>query len=493
MADAERPTAEPRAVLYLRQSTYREESISLELQEAAARDYANRQGYRVIGVEADPGITGRTWKRPAVQRTLQMIERGEADVIVLWKWSRLSRARLDWAIAVDKVETAGGRIESATEPTDTTTSAGRLARGILAEFAAFESERIGEEWQRAIRSRQARGLPGTGGPRFGYVRVAKDVYEPDPVTGPVLAELYRRATQGETLFSLATWLNDNGIPTTAGGPWSRARLQPMLDSGFGAGLIRTNAHTPAKWEYLPGVHEPVITEEQWEAYRRYRTHKKTTPPNGAAKYPLTGLIYCGDCGARMSAVRRQNGSGRIQFGYGCSRYQRFRIGKSVSTLRPRVEGWVKAQVLELAGDLQRMEEAEAQMTRQRAATMKSAASVARDLEKVDAQLAKLTVGWTDGVVDDDAYRLAAGRLREKRDELLAREARLEQRGSGPTADARALTIGLAEAWDRMTDAELRATLAALIARVVVTPPAAGVPARRGASYTLTWAWEDASD
>lgn len=68
----------PRAVAYLRQSTYREESISLELQEEACRAHAAREGYDVVAVEADPGISGRTFDRPAVQRVMAMIAAGTA-------------------------------------------------------------------------------------------------------------------------------------------------------------------------------------------------------------------------------------------------------------------------------------------------------------------------------------------------------------------------------------------------------------------------------
>ncbi|MFF1875969.1 recombinase family protein, partial [Kitasatospora herbaricolor] len=146
-----------RAVLYLRQSVSKEESISLDLQERAGREYCERMGYRVVGIEEDPGVSGRTWNRPGVRRVMEMIEQREAEVIVLWKWSRLSRARLDWAVAVDKVESVGGRIESATEAMDTTTSAGRLARGMLAEFAAFESERIGDVWKETLSRRLRSG------------------------------------------------------------------------------------------------------------------------------------------------------------------------------------------------------------------------------------------------------------------------------------------------------------------------------------------------
>ena len=141
------PETAPRAVLYLRQSVAREESISLELQEIAGRRYCEQRGYEVVEVLADPGISGRTWARPAVQHAVRMIEARDVDVIVVWKWSRLSRSRRDWAVAVDRVEGAGGRLESSTEPVDTTTSTGRFTRGMLAELAAFESERIGDTWR----------------------------------------------------------------------------------------------------------------------------------------------------------------------------------------------------------------------------------------------------------------------------------------------------------------------------------------------------------
>lgn len=242
-----------RAVLYLRQSTYREDSISLELQERACRRHCESRGYHVVAVEADPGISGRTFKRPAVARVMEMIETRQADVIVLWKWSRLSRSRKDWAVAADRVDVAGGSIESATEDIDVTTSHGRLARGMLVEIAAFESERIGDQWRETHARRVSRGLPANGKPRFGYRR-AGEGFEPDPETGPILAEAYRRFIAGDSAYTLVAWLNKIGARTAAGyghsgGEFSRRTVIRMLDSGFGAGLIRSHG------EYMPGAHE----------------------------------------------------------------------------------------------------------------------------------------------------------------------------------------------------------------------------------------------
>lgn len=471
----------PRAVLYLRQSTYKEESISLELQEAAGREHAARMGYDVTAVEADPGISGRTWQRPAVRRAMSAIEDGRADVIVLWKWSRLSRARLDWAIAVDKVESAGGRIESATEPTDTTTSAGRLSRGILAEFAAFESERIGEEWQRAIRSRQARGLPGTGGPRFGYIRIEKDQYEPDPITGPVLAELYRRTAAGQSLMSLAEWMNREGITTTTGGVWSRSRIRPILDSGFGAGLI--TAGRGIEQRYLPGAHAAVIDDDIWQQYLSSREFAPQRPTQNAARYPLTGIIVCADCESGMSITSRTVGTETRQI-YGCNRYQKYRTGRFVTTQRERVEAWVRERLVEFVDELPDAI-AQAARRRQRRTPTTDATTIARKIERIEAKIAKAMDGWADGTLTDDEYKAGVERYRQEREQLLARRHTL--RTTAATADRLAAVANtLITDWDRLTPTELRALLAVLIERVTVTPPAPGTSTKAGARYDLQW-------
>lgn len=481
-------TTPPRAVLYLRQSTYREESVSLDLQEAAARDHARRNGYTVVAVEADPGVSGRTFNRPAVKRVMGMIEAGTADVVVLWKWSRLSRARLDWAVALDQVETLGGRIESATEPTDTTTSAGRLARGILAEFNAFESERIGEEWQRAIRSRQQRGLPGTGGTRFGYQRTAKDIYEPDTVTGPVLAELYRRAAAGTTTYALAQWLTQQNVPPPRSAPWSRETVRRILDSGFGAGLIHVNVRSSDS-HHLPGRHKPVIDTATWQAYTRVRRHAALNDVGNAAKYPLTGLIYCGDCGSRMSGITRRAHKGERQRAYGCNRYQKYRVGKYVTTVKSRVEEWVRVQVNDIAAELERAAEISEEAQSARVSSVNDATAIARELEQVDAQLQRLAVDWarpaSERILgDDDAYRAASAQLRQKKQNLLAREAVIEnaERQGGE----RVVAANLGAAWERLTEDERRSMLRALVGAVIVEPPR---PGRRAASYRIIWRWE----
>lgn len=483
---AEAPIEQPlRAVLYLRQSVSKEESISLELQESAGREYCRSRGYAVVAVEEDPGISGRTWKRPGVQRVMQLIEDGHADVIVLWKWSRLSRARLDWAIAVDKVETAGGRIESATEPLDTTTAAGRLARGMLAEFAAFESERIGDVWRETHERRVARGLPAKGGNRFGYVRVGGG-YEPHPENAAVLVELYRRYTEDDHGFNrLTVWLNSTGVPGPRGNLWTLTSVRSVLDSGFAAGYLIANARSRQP-EYISGAQPPLITEDRWQAYRERRNGAPRPSSLVTAKSMLAGLVRCGDCGGPMVSKPRAVHKAKMAPGYGCANYSAYRDGRRLVTCYQEdifkvVRDWVFA----LADDVDVYADLERALAPRAVTPMNDAAGVERRLAKARGSLGALTVKWVDGKVSDEAYNAAAARLQEE----IARLQEQEVQPSAPTltaADVRALAISTRDSWDHATPHELRTLLQTLIDHVTVFPTEKGV--RRRVTYEITSRW-----
>lgn len=400
-----------KAVIYLRQSVAKEDSISLELQEYACTTYAKQQGYNIVAVEADPGISGRTWKRPAVQRVMDMVESKRADVIILWKWSRLSRSRLDWAVAADRVESAGGRIESATEAVDVSTSTGRLARGMLTEFAAFESERIGDTWKEAHARRVNSGKPATGKPRFGYQYNRQDGFTPDPVTGPVLAEMYRRYNAGESVYSLVAWANAGpSRPVTGYGPagdglWSTRTLRRVLDNGFAAGLFTSNG------ELHQGIHEPLITMEEWATYKARRESRRVHRRTERSPYLLSGMLRC-SCGATMTGGL-----------FGADRSPKYRCS-AASNKRAHPGGYVMMSLVESAV-LTWLEEtantldSEAAAQREPVASSDQAASlISAKLLTIESRLDKLTNKLLDGTIPQETYE----RLR---DELQVQKKALE--------------------------------------------------------------------
>ena len=451
-----------RAALYLRQSTHREESISLELQEAACRRHCEERGYSVVMVESDPGISGRTFNRPAVKRVMEAVEARQIDVVILWKWSRLSRSRRDWAIAADRVDVAGGRIESATEDIDVSTSHGRLARGMMVEFAAFESERIGDQWKEAHQRRVNMGLPANGKPRFGYRR-AGEGFEPDPETGPILADLYRRYISGESFYSLVKYLNDHSIGTvpgygTSGGAWSDRSLRRALDSGFGAGLIRSHE------EYLPGIHESVINEAEWKDYQAARARRRVHRGSERSTYLLSGMVRC-DCGSAMVAG---------QFGW--KRVPKFRC-KAAAEKRVHDGGYVSAHVLDeevkawlrgLVSDLSQVATAEAGLQSQRSQAASNLSKLGASLTRTEQAITRLTVSFAEGVLTDIAYKAAVRELEQKRDGLMAsiKSAESERRAIPVSLEVVQLLL---DDWDIVGIEQRREMLRGLVRHVVVKP------------------------
>lgn len=480
-----------RAVLYLRQSVSKEESISLELQEAAGREYCARMGYLVVGVEEDPGISGRTWNRPGVRKVIDMVETGAADVIVLWKWSRLSRARLDWAVAVDKVESAGGRIESATESVDTSTATGRLARGMLAEFAAFESERIGDVWKETHARRLGRGVPHSGTKRFGYERVAKDTYEPDPVTGPILAEAYRLYVEESWGWTkLVRWLNEAGIPTVTGAQWDAAKIRSVMDAGFAAGVLAIG-YRSAEVRYVPGIHPPLITPELWSAYRRRRAERHSS--NRAAPQAralLIGMIKCGDCGSgmRSHARGRRNGLPPTP-GYFCNTALRYKDGRrGVGCTQHGAHAAVREWIELLADDIDALAAAEQRVAERKVARIVDADAVRRRIDKARGSLGALTVKLVEGKISDVAYEAAAARLQEEIDRLSAVSTH-HQPNPIEEVDVRRLAIHVRDVWDVATNEELRELLRTVISEVRVIPPAERASGKGVTTYEIVPAWE----
>ncbi|MDY7528485.1 recombinase family protein [Cryobacterium sp. 10C2] len=457
------------AVAYIRVSKERDDMISPELQETAIRDHCARSGFVLGEIITDLDLSGRFWKRRQMERAIAQVEAGDVDVIVVWKVSRVSRNRLDWEIALDRIETAGGRLESATEPIDATTSSGRFSRGILAGMAAFESERAGEQWQETHRRRWRNGLPHNGKPRFGYSYDRATGYTPDPELAPIAAELYRRYVAGAGLVTLVDYLATLGVTalTTARG------VAYYLRTGFAAGLLvhhdpacplthRSGKRCP-NTIMQPGIQAPIIDAELWAAFQQRSGERATLPARLVSPVSaLSGIVLCGSCGYRMSlkSPGSRSGTPTEQPYYRCAR----RECPRPMTYR---RGNAERLVLEWLPTV-----AEA-VTREARAVPKRSASAKVERERLDrvisnaaTALQNLTVDHARRIIPEAAYLAARDTLTAEQG---AAQAALD-RFATSAADGReraALASGLLDAWPAATDAE-RNAIARELCRVVVS-------------------------
>ncbi|MGW4663254.1 recombinase family protein [Streptosporangium sandarakinum] len=482
-----RPTpAEPiDAIGYIRVSLLLEEQISPEIQRSAITDWARRNGRRIVRWIEDLDVSGRTFHRK-IMEGIQAIEDGEAKEIAVWKYNRFGRNRTGNAVNLGRLHRVGGELQSATEEVDATTSTGKLTRGVLMELAAFESDRTGEQWAEAHAERHARGLPSHGRPRFGYIlrgrirdplqkhrtiRAPEDGeerYEIDPDTGPVLAELYRRYIAGSGGPTLAAWLNKAGIRTTRGDTWSHGVLMRMLDAGFGAGYLRVhdpNCSCPVPGVcktkiLLPGAHPPVITEDEWRDYRRRRRRVASLPPRARVTvYPLTGLVRCGHCGARMTITADGKTPG---YWYRCGSYLRGGLCAPRSIQRSKAEAAVLAMLESWAADI------EAQPAPPAAQLVEPAVDIGRleaAVAAADAAIKRLTLQVAKGLIEEEVYREVHAELVAERAQATAQ---LEQERAPRDREPHEyvpVVEALVEEWPTWPAAERREMLARVVAEV----------------------------
>lgn len=460
----------PRALGYVRVSTAREDMISPDLQERAIRDYCDRAGYRLVDVAADLDQSGRSFARAEVQRVIERIEAREAEVVVVWKVSRFGRTRRDWYIHADRLEVAGGRLESATEGFDAATSVGKFTRGMLVELAAFESDRIGDVWREVQARRVKEGLTHNGRPRFGYYYSRDAGYIPDPVTRDAVAHCFERYLAGEGFYSIARWLNTHGHRTTQGGLWTDTTLRRMLDSGFPAGWITYHG------DRIRGAHEPIVDAATWDAYEAARGERRRIPARRkSSPYLLSGLIRCGWCGASMNAGE-----------FGTGRTPKYRCEKRRSTAgvgcqggyvsAARVHEAVFDALVTLADDLDEAATVAAQERAQaRVSTGVDVDRLAREAARMETALVKLAQSHVEGDVDDDTYRAARADYTRRRDE--AREAHEQARLTAERLAAPQASIAarLVDDWHTLGVSARREMLRALYARVDVWTYGRGTP------------------
>jgi DNA invertase Pin-like site-specific DNA recombinase len=450
--------------------------LSPDLQRTAITGYADQRGVEIVRwVEAldESGSQSRSpwWRRLDAQ--VEAVEAGEIDGILVWRYSRAARHRRRWAVALDRVESVGGFLESATEQVDTTTSTGRLARGMLAEMAAWESDVKGEQWKEVHASRISRGLPATGRPRYGYTVSREDGYEPDPEQAQVVRALYRRFVEGDTHVTLARWLDEIGVRTRSGKAWTPTNLTRFMDAGFAAGVIVANGVEH------PGAHEPIITAQEWAAYQRVReTTRRQAPRVRRPAHPLAGIVRCGVCGGpSCRAVQsRPGGVGKRYLFLCCQKKALPGSCPGPSAAETRVHAAVRDWLATVADDVDRRAGAIAEQKARAGRVRVDAGKAAREVARLDQAIAALAVQAAQGLLPASAHALAVDDLLTQREAAETRLRAAEQDAAYLSAPAPSTARTLLGSWDELVDVDpkgLRDVLSALISRVEIHPAPEG--------------------
>jgi len=286
-----------RVALYVRVSTdaQREEGYSVEIQTERLLAYASS----LFGSSActelyiDDGYSGGSLDRPQMQRLISDAENNRLTHVIVYKLDRLSRSQKDTLYLIEDVFLLHNvAFVSMQESFNTATAFGRAVIGILSVFAQLERENIFERTRGGMQKRVESGLwPGGGRVPFGYdYDREQGILIPNQDADKV-RRLYQLYLQGWSLQRIADRL----------GLKYEKLAEQVLTRKSNAGFIVYNGV-----EYQ-GRHEPLISLETYEKAMSMLAERSARRLVVSGGHLLTGLLYCGCCGARMRYCKWSGG------------------------------------------------------------------------------------------------------------------------------------------------------------------------------------------
>ena len=293
---------------------------TLQAQHAVCSAYIQSQQHRgwreVDRVYEDAAQSGATLERPAMNELLADIERGQVNVVVVYKLDRLSRSLLDFVQLIDVFQRYGVSFVCITQNFDTADRLGRLVMNVLLTFAQFEREMTGDRIRDKKRAMILRGLWSGGRAPLGYDLVDHHLVV-NPAEAAVVREIYRLYLEHESLTAVGeicrrrgyrSKVNRSAAGQPTGGVLLRtASVRKILMNPVYAGFLVSSG------TFSRALHEKVISEEIWQHVKDLRERHLAERIRGAPKELLCGLIH--DCFGRSMSANRQLRRGKLHVHY----------------------------------------------------------------------------------------------------------------------------------------------------------------------------------
>lgn len=453
-----------RAVIYKRVSVLKTtvDGTSLDVQQERLESYAKSQGWEIIAVYEDAGISAKDTNRPDLQRMLKDAENGKFDVILVYKLDRLSRSVSDFHRMSTFLDMHKVALVSVSQHLDTTSPTGRLLRNILVDFANFERELITE---RVVDNKTHRALEGKwngGMAPYGYILVNKRA-EIVPDEAEKVKEVYGLYLTGRVSM--------RNVARLTGVSFSRVEL--ILMNPFYAGKAAYNKtkyknqkgmferRPMEEWIIANGDHEPIVTYEEWLKVQEIKKSKKSIPDERTPFQLFKNLCYCGQCGKKLYFFR---GAKDYNY-YRCHDYNRDEGCGMVSVRHNELEDKVIRMITSLLTDKSYWKRAEAR-TRQKNNNDEAEQKLKRidqQINKVNQQIARLVEKMADG----DISHLLKPKLMELESERKRlRDSRDPVVIQNPVLTARIME-GIISNWKRMTTAEKMDGIGILVDQLTV--------------------------
>jgi site-specific DNA recombinase len=346
--------------IYCRVSTDEQarEGVSLEEQKERLTAYCRAMGWSTDPlIYVDDGYSAKNTDRPALKQLLQAIKSGHISKVMVTKLDRMSRRLLDLLTLIDSFQDNQVTFISTSEAFDTETPSGRLTLQVLGAVAEFERERIRERVIDNMFHAAKHGKWLTQSP-YGYRLDEKKLvlHEPEAEIVRKIYDFY--LNQGYGFYTIAKWLNKEGIPSRQNKQWSIRAIKLMLTNPVFKGTLVWNRVDSSKdsreergqedWVVIPDCLPVIIASPVWERVQERINGKKVPPRAQTSPHLLGGLLKCGNCGSSMS-ISWSGWPNRIRV-YRCSANKNKGTCTSRTFRADEVESWFKAGLEQISNN-----------------------------------------------------------------------------------------------------------------------------------------------
>ncbi len=307
---------------YTRISTdEKHQPYSLDAQSHRLASYAESQEDWQIVRRFTDQESGATLERPGLERALREADAKRFDLLLVYRVDRLARSVRGLAQILERLDAAEVLFRSATEPFDTSTSAGRMMVQMLGVFAEFERATIVERITAGMERKAARGEWTAGKIPYGYqLDEERRFLEPNPAEAPIVPLIFDRYTQrGDGSVALARWLSSQGYRTRQGKPFSFKAALGILRNRVYMGEISFRG------TYHPSPHQPLVDPVLFQRAQEIlnaRSKSASQRHSNQSAYLLAGRVRCAHCGKRYLGAAAHGNGGRYSY-YVCFSRQRY--------------------------------------------------------------------------------------------------------------------------------------------------------------------------
>lgn len=323
-----------RTVIYARFSSALQNSRSIEDQVAICRERASREGWEVVDVFTDYAISGAAGidsaARPGLNAMLERVERGGVDQVLAEATDRIARHQGDAFAIRERITFAGARLFT-------------LGDGVVTEITATFRGLMDAQFRKDLGAKIKRGQRGTvaqgrspAGLAYGYKKAPKiddkgelirGLRDIDDDQADVVRRIFREYVSGLSPRAIAGRLNAEAIAGPSGGIWrattisgDRIRKNGLLQNQLYIGRLVHNrtskrtdpqtrrvlirANPEAEWLFSDVPALAIVDEALFSAAQTMRQRADGVRPEQMRRprHMLSGLAFCGICGAAWTVV-----------------------------------------------------------------------------------------------------------------------------------------------------------------------------------------------